>query len=376
MRAESWRRRTGFALLCTVVGLATGGFAGAQEPAAEDVSQPTEAVPPAESEPKVYGSPFKAYEKGVWDQALDGFVDLQVERPDDSEVVYDVGSARYRLEDYEGAADAFSAAAATGDATLRSEALYNLGNTAYRAGRLDEAVERYKAALEADPDDADAKFNLEFVRREIERRKQEEQQQQDQQQGEPQDENGDQKPSEAGDSPAESSPQEKSDQDESDRKKPPQDESAQSQKDQDQSQKDRDQSQQEDQSAEQQGQQDQDGDGLPDQMERNAENPTDPTDADSDDDGLADGQEDRNANGRVDPGETDPNKSDSDGDGTPDGAEATGAPSGAGAAEPGADSLAAMTPEEAERYLQALEEMRPPHGDAARGRAHSVEKDW
>ena len=51
---------------------------------------------------------------------------------------------------------------------------------------------------------------------------------------------------------------------------------------------------------------------------------TDPTNADSDNDGKPDGDEDLNGNGIYDPdqGETDPTNSDSDGDGVPDGEEA------------------------------------------------------
>jgi len=48
---------------------------------------------------------------------------------------------------------------------------------------------------------------------------------------------------------------------------------------------------------------------------------TDPRDRDSDDDGLADGAEDANANGRFDAGESDPNNPDTDGDGLLDGTE-------------------------------------------------------
>jgi len=48
---------------------------------------------------------------------------------------------------------------------------------------------------------------------------------------------------------------------------------------------------------------------------------TDPTKADSDGDGISDGVEDTNKNGKVDAGETDPLKKDSDGDGIEDGVE-------------------------------------------------------
>ena len=67
---------------------------------------------------------------------------------------------------------------------------------------------------------------------------------------------------------------------------------------------------------------DSDGDGLPDNIEIDIG--TDPFDADTDDDGLVDGNagsEDLNADGVVDPGETDPNNPDTDGDGIKDGTE-------------------------------------------------------
>ena len=52
-------------------------------------------------------------------------------------------------------------------------------------------------------------------------------------------------------------------------------------------------------------------------------NPLDPKDdfVDTDGDGIVDKLEDKNGNGKVDPGETDPKKKDTDGDGIPDGVE-------------------------------------------------------
>jgi len=63
---------------------------------------------------------------------------------------------------------------------------------------------------------------------------------------------------------------------------------------------------------------DTDSDGLPDHIETGC---TSRLDADSDDDGLADGVEDKNRNGILDPGETDPCEVDSDDDGIQDGTE-------------------------------------------------------
>jgi hypothetical protein len=64
-------------------------------------------------------------------------------------------------------------------------------------------------------------------------------------------------------------------------------------------------------------------DGLEDKNHNGRLDPgeTDPNNVDSDGDGIADGTEDKNQNGRVDNGETDPAKADTDGDGLADGLE-------------------------------------------------------
>ncbi|PTL81778.1 adventurous gliding motility lipoprotein CglD [Vitiosangium sp. GDMCC 1.1324] len=72
---------------------------------------------------------------------------------------------------------------------------------------------------------------------------------------------------------------------------------------------------------------DTDGDGLKDGEEDRNHNgrvdpgETDPANQDTDGDGLLDGEEDTNRNSQVDPGETDPRKRDTDGDGLSDGIE-------------------------------------------------------
>jgi Ca-activated chloride channel family protein len=307
-----------------------------QSPAGQPALEPPTAAGETgagEGEARRLGDSWEAYEAEAYDQALQGFVDEQVERPEDPGLTFNIGSAHYKMKNYEEAERSFATVAMAGDPLLREQALYNLGNCAYRQGKLQEAVELYKAALEVDPDDEDAKFNLEFVRDEIRRRHEEQQKRQQEQQ---------------------------------------------QQQDQDQ---DQDQQQQGQQQQQQQGGQDSDRDGLTDDTERSAQNPTDPHDADSDDDGLLDGQEDRNANGQVDDGETDPNNPDSDGDGKSDGQEALeqqdpdqqqdqqeqqGEP----------EDLEGLSREEAERYLQALEEGRPQQRQPHRGRPRRPAKDW
>lgn len=79
------------------------------------------------------------------------------------------GTAAYRGEDYEAAVEHFS----TGDS---ADSWYNRGNALARAGRLDEAIEAYRESLTRQPDQVDARENLELLEQ---LKQQQEQQQQD-----------------------------------------------------------------------------------------------------------------------------------------------------------------------------------------------------
>ena len=328
---ELWKRwsRT---VLFIVFMLTVAGVAAQTE--GEDVERLLEETldRPEGKAPERYRSPKDAWDEGAWDQALQGFLDMEVVKPESSALQMNIGAAHYRLGDFDAATLSFAAAAANGDEGAKAGAYYNLGNVAFRQGQLEEAIAHFQRSLELDPDDEDAKFNLEFVRDEI-RRRHEEASKREQEQQEQQQQDGSSEQEDSGESEG---------------------------------------SQEQQEGGGGEGQ-DRDQDGLPDEVEEQGQNPTDPDDPDSDQDGLTDGEEDLNRNGAVDPGETDPNLADSDGDGRSDAEErmAEGAAAGAEEEVEGRE----MTPAEAERYLQALEEGRPQRQVPA-GRRGRVEKDW
>ncbi len=95
------------------------------------------------------------------------------------------GSALYRSEQYEQAAEAFAAAEG-------ARADYNRGNALARAGQLEQALAAYDEALEQAPGMTDARDNRELVRQLLDQQQQQGQQQsQDQTQQSQQQENGD-----------------------------------------------------------------------------------------------------------------------------------------------------------------------------------------
>ncbi len=110
------------------------------------------------------------YQDEKYSDALKQFTDDQINDPNDYNLKYNLANTYYKMKQYDKAEKLFQSAAIYGDKQLQQKSFYNLGGTAYQQGKLQEAVEHYKKALELDPEDEDAKHNLEFVREEIKRR--------------------------------------------------------------------------------------------------------------------------------------------------------------------------------------------------------------
>ncbi len=106
-----------------------------------------------------------------------------------SGLLNNLGAALYRSGNAEQAGIAFSSAARM---AMRPEdmvrASYNAGNAAATNQELEAALEHYRRALLNDPSNSDAKFNYEFVKRQMEEQEQQEQDQENQDQDQDQNE--------------------------------------------------------------------------------------------------------------------------------------------------------------------------------------------
>ena len=110
---------------------------------------------------KRFSDPYEAYAAGAYDQALQGFVDQQVEHPDDAELMLNIGNTHYKMGNFEEAAKSFETASLQqGDKALRTEALYNYGNTLLADRQLERAEQAFLAALEREPNHQKAMTNL------------------------------------------------------------------------------------------------------------------------------------------------------------------------------------------------------------------------
>ncbi len=126
------------------------------------------------------------YKNKDYDAALKKLLDAQINQPENMGLKYNLANTYYKLGKYQEAEKLFQTVAHSARKNLSQKSFYNLGNTSYRMGKLQESIAHYEKALELNPRDQDAQFNLEFVRKEIKRRLEEEKKRQEDQKNRPQ----------------------------------------------------------------------------------------------------------------------------------------------------------------------------------------------
>jgi Ca-activated chloride channel family protein len=135
-----------------------------------------------------------AYNQGAYEKALKLFIDAQLDHPDRPDILYNIGNAYYHTGDYEAAAKSYKEALKTENKLLQQKAHYNIGNAEFRKKQYEDALKNYEDALNLNPDDIQARQNLEYVKKVMEQVKE---QKDRQQKGEKNDKSDKKKDSEA-----------------------------------------------------------------------------------------------------------------------------------------------------------------------------------
>jgi tetratricopeptide (TPR) repeat protein len=104
------------------------------------------------------------YAEGKFEEALQAYERAEKEKPA-PEISLDRGDALHKLGRHDEAAEAFAKALNSADPAFQAKAYYNLGTTKARGGDREGAIEALTRALELDPEDRDAKWNLELLLR-------------------------------------------------------------------------------------------------------------------------------------------------------------------------------------------------------------------
>ena len=89
-------------------------------------------------------------------------------KPNDPKISYNLGNSQYKQGEFEKALNNYSFLLdPKNDTKIKQNSAYNMGNALYRMGKLEESIASFKKALELDPSDMDSKFNLEFARKNV-----------------------------------------------------------------------------------------------------------------------------------------------------------------------------------------------------------------
>ena len=130
---------------------------------------------------KLTGTGNEAFAQQAYEEALRSYQQAQAESPALAEPFYNAANVLYREGKYEEALKELQKAASFPQADKVAQAsLFNAGNSAYNTKSWEAAIESYRQALLRNPDDVDAKHNLELALQQ--QQQEQDQQKQDQQQ--------------------------------------------------------------------------------------------------------------------------------------------------------------------------------------------------
>ncbi len=106
----------------------------------------------------------RLFEEENYVQAGEKFRQALEQDPGNTKALFNLGNALYRQGRPEEAADVFEALSQlTQDASLRADALHNLGNSQLGSGKIPESIESYKESLRLNPEDEDTRYNLVYA---------------------------------------------------------------------------------------------------------------------------------------------------------------------------------------------------------------------
>ena len=129
----------------------------------------------------------RQFHAGEYENARESYRKALQKVPGSSVATFNLGDSEYKLEEFSSAEESFLEAIESGNRELLAQAHYNLANSLFKQGQIEESIEGYKQALRLKPADRAAKHNLEFAlkqQQEQEKQRQQNQDQQDQEEGE------------------------------------------------------------------------------------------------------------------------------------------------------------------------------------------------
>ena len=154
---------------------------------------------------EVNNSGHEPYHAGNYDAAMDAYQGAQKRSPESAEPHYNSANALYRMGKYEESQGIYDESLQFARRELRARGFFNRGNASFHREQFADAVEAYEEVLRMDPDNLDAKHNLELALRNLSQGTQDEEEedqgQEERQEGEQQEQEDEQQEDQEQDQP-------------------------------------------------------------------------------------------------------------------------------------------------------------------------------
>jgi Ca-activated chloride channel family protein len=124
----------------------------------------------------------RAFKQKQYDQAAQLYDQARQQQPEEWRLAFNVAVAQAAGKKYDEAVKGFERVAQSAPPELRQPAEYNAGNCYLAQQKNEPAIEHYKRALYLNPNDMNAKWNLELAKRQQKQQQQQQKQQQKQDQ--------------------------------------------------------------------------------------------------------------------------------------------------------------------------------------------------
>lgn len=108
---------------------------------------------------------IRYYDKNQPQNAVESFSKALEKGDAQGEILFNLGTVFLAEKDLDKAASNFQQAEPLLEGENKANAFYNLGNIYYTSGHFSDAIENFEKALEINPNDKDAKFNLELAKK-------------------------------------------------------------------------------------------------------------------------------------------------------------------------------------------------------------------
>lgn len=111
------------------------------------------------------------FKKKKYKESLKLFSDRLVKKPDNPMLHFNTGHNYYKMKEYDKAIESYSMAAVKSkDQKMEEKAYFNIGNSYFHSGKLEDAALAYRKVLDLNPNHENAKKNLALTLKEIKKR--------------------------------------------------------------------------------------------------------------------------------------------------------------------------------------------------------------